>query len=70
MSEAKMYAISRTSYEDIDKARLVLKHRQSKAPVPGARTQHVEAIYIESENGERYKIHEISLMVQEHWHNT
>ena len=56
MSETKMYGTSRTSYEDIDKARLVLKHRQPvNAEVPGARTQHVEAIYIESENGERYK---------------
>lgn len=56
MSEAKMYGTSRTSYEDIDKARLVLKHRQPvNQEVPGARTQHVEAIYIESENGERYK---------------
>ena len=56
MSETKMYGTSRTSYEDIDKARLVLKHRQPvNQEVPGARTQHVEAIYIESENGERYK---------------
>ena len=56
MSETKMYGTSRRSYEDIDKARLVLKHRQPvNQEVPGARTQHVEAIYIESENGERYK---------------
>ena len=28
MSESKMYGTSRTSYEDVDKARLVLKHTQ------------------------------------------
>ena len=56
MSESKMYGTSRTSYEDVDKARLVLKHTQPvNMEVPGARTQHVNSIYIESENGERYK---------------
>ena len=56
MSESKMYGTSRTSYEDVDKARLVLKHTQPvNQELPGARTQHVHSIYIESENGERYK---------------
>ena len=56
MSESKMYGTSRTSYEDVDKARLVLKHTQPvNMEVPGARTQHVHSIYIESENGERFK---------------
>ena len=56
MSESKMYGTSRTSYEDVDKARLVLKHTQPvNQELPGARTQHVNSIYIESENGERYK---------------
>lgn len=56
MSESKMYGTSRTSFEDVDKARLVLKHTQPvNQEVPGARTQHVHSIYIESENGERYK---------------
>ncbi len=56
MSESKMYGTSRTSYEDVDKARLVLKHTQPvNQEVPGARTQHVHSLYIESENGERFK---------------
>ena len=56
MSESKMYGTSRTSYEDVDKARLVLKHNKPvNLEIPGARTQHVHSIYIESDNGERYR---------------
>ena len=56
MNESKMYGTSRTSYEDVDKARLVLKHTQPvNMEVPGARTQHVHSIYIESDSGERFK---------------
>ena len=56
MSESKMYGTSRTSYEDVDKARLVLKHTQAVNPeIAGSRTQHVHSIYIESDNGERFK---------------
>ena len=56
MSESKMYGTSRTSYEDVDNARLVLKHKQPvNLEIPGSRTQHVHSIYIESDNGERYK---------------
>jgi hypothetical protein len=56
MSETKMYGTSRTSYEDMDKARLVLKHNQPvNLEIPGSRTQHVHSIYIESDNGERYR---------------
>ena len=56
MSESKMYGTSRTSYEDVDKARLVLKHTQPvNQELPGARTQHVHSIYIERDSGERFK---------------
>jgi len=56
MSETKMYGTSRTSYEDVGTARLVLKHNQPvNLEIPGSRTQHVHSIYIESDNGERYK---------------
>ena len=56
MSESTMYGTSRTSYEDVDKARLVLKHTQAVNPeIAGSRTQHVHSIYIESDNGERFK---------------
>jgi len=55
-TESVMYGTARTSYEDCDKARLVLKHTKPiNQETPGGRTQHVEAIYIESDNGERFK---------------
>jgi predicted RNA-binding Zn-ribbon protein involved in translation (DUF1610 family) len=56
MSESKMYGTSRTSYQDIGTARLVVKHA---GPVnhenAAGRTQNVHSIYIESEAGERFK---------------
>ena len=56
MSESKMYGTSRTSFEDIDTARLVLKHTKPvNQEVPGSRTQNVHSMYIESEAGERFK---------------
>jgi hypothetical protein len=56
MSESKLYGTARTSYEDIDNARLVLKHTQPiNQELPAGRTQHVHSIYIESADGERYK---------------
>lgn len=56
MSESKLYGTARTSYEDVDNARLVLKHTQPiNQELPAGRTQHVHSIYIESADGERYK---------------
>ena len=56
MSESKMYGTSRTSFENIDTARLVLKHTKPvNQEVPGSRTQNVHSMYIESEAGERFK---------------
>ena len=55
MSESKMYGTSKTSYQDIGNARLAIKHN---APInqelASGRTQHIEAIYIESSEGERF----------------
>jgi len=56
MSESKMYGTSRTSYQDIGNARLALKHSKPvNQELAAGRTQHIEAIYIESSNGERFK---------------
>ena len=45
MSESKMYGTSRTSFEDIDTARLVLKHTKPvNQEVPGSRTQNVHSM--------------------------
>ena len=51
--ESMMYGTSKTSYQNIGGARLAIKH---SSPVnPERRTQHVNAIYIESAEGERFK---------------
>jgi len=56
MSESKMYGTSRTSYQDVGTARMVVKHA---GPVnhenAAGRTQNVHSIYIESDGGERFK---------------
>ena len=56
MTESKMYGTSKTSYQDIGTARLALKHNQAvNQELASGRTQHVDAIYIESAEGERFK---------------
>ena len=56
MSEAKLYGTSKISYQNIGEARLVLKHSQAvNQEVPSGRSQHVEGIYIDSPQGERFK---------------
>ena len=54
--ESTMYGTNRISYQDLGEARLVIKHNQAvDANVPGARTMHIESIYIENSQGERFK---------------
>lgn len=56
MSESKLFGTSKTSYQDIGEARIIVKHsRPVNYNVPAGRTQHIESIYIESSNGERYR---------------
>ena len=56
MVESKMYGTSRTSYQDVGNARLAIKHSQPvNQMMPAGRTQHIESIYIESSEGERFK---------------
>ena len=56
MSESKMYGTSRSSYQDVGTARLALKHSKPvNQEYAAGRTQNVEAIYIESSQGERFR---------------
>lgn len=56
MSESKLFGTSKTSYQDIGEATIVVKHSQPvNYNIPAGRTQHIEAIYIESANGERFR---------------
>jgi hypothetical protein len=54
--ENKLYGTMKLSYQDLGEARLVIKHSQ---PVdinnPAGRTMHIEGIYIENAQGERFK---------------
>ena len=56
MSESKLYGTSRTSFQDIGSAKMVIKHT---GPInqeqPAGRTRDIAGIYIESNAGERFK---------------
>ena len=56
MSESKLFGTSKTSYQDVGEAKIIVKH---SAPVnyanPAGRTQRIESIYIESSSGERFR---------------
>jgi hypothetical protein len=56
MAEAKMYGTNKTSFQKIGNARLVIKHQ---APInmesASGRTQKINAIFIESPAGERFR---------------
>lgn len=56
MSESKLFGTSKTSYQDVGEAKIIVKH---SAPVnysnPAGRTQRIESIYIESSTGERFR---------------
>ena len=56
MNESKLYGTGRVSYQDIDNARLIIKHTENiNQESATGRTQKVGAIYIESAEGERFK---------------
>ena len=54
MSESKMYGTSQTSYQNIGNARIIVKHSQPIGET-GNRNSKINAIYIESANGEKFK---------------
>jgi len=56
MMESKMFGTSRISYQDLGEARLIVKHTQPVNPeLAAGRTMHIECIYIENADGERFK---------------
>ena len=47
---------AKRSYESLDKTRLIIRHTGSvDETVPGARSRQIESLYIENEDGERFK---------------
>ena len=56
MSESKLYGTSRISYQDVGNARVTIKHTESiDQERAGGRTQKVGSIYVENNEGERFK---------------
>lgn len=54
--ENKLYGTSRMSYQDLGEARLIIKHNENvNLDLPAGRTLHIESIYIENAQGERFK---------------
>jgi hypothetical protein len=56
MSESKLFGTSKTSYQNLGNAKLIVKH---SAPVnsenPAGRAHRIESIYVENTDGERFK---------------
>ena len=47
---------TKSSYENLDKTRLIIRHSGPvDENVPGARSRHINSLYIENEDGERFK---------------
>jgi hypothetical protein len=56
MMENKMYGTSKMSYQDLGEAKLIVKHSQPVNPdLAAGRTMHIEGIWIENVQGERFR---------------
>jgi hypothetical protein len=56
MSESKMYGSSKSSYQLLEKTKLIIRHSKAvDEEQRGARSRNVGAIYIENAEGERFK---------------
>lgn len=55
MSESKLWGGNKTSYQDLGETRLIIRHSQPvNLNIPAGRTMHIESIYIENSQGERF----------------
>lgn len=56
MAESKLWGTTKTSYQNMGESRIVVKHTQMvNGEVPQGRSQHIDSIYIENAQGERFK---------------
>lgn len=54
--ESKMYGTARMSYQDLGEAKLIVKHSQPiNTELAAGRTMHIEGIWVENADGERFK---------------
>jgi len=56
MSESKLWGTSKTSYQDLGETKIIIKHTQPvNYDLPAGRTMHIENIFIENADGERFR---------------
>jgi len=56
MSESKLFGTSKTSYQTLGDARIVVKHSSPvDGTVPAGRAHKIDSIYVENAQGERFK---------------
>ena len=57
MAESNMYGSKTVSYQKLMDTRLIIKHNQAvmDETQPGARTRHIGALFVENQDGERFK---------------
>jgi hypothetical protein len=57
MAESNMYGSRTVSYQKLMDTRLIIKHNQAVMDEnqPGARTRHIGALFVENQDGERFK---------------
>lgn len=56
MTEGKLWGTSKTSFQEMGEAKLIVKHSQPvNYDLPAGRTMHIESIFIENAEGERFK---------------
>jgi hypothetical protein len=56
MTESKLWGTNRTSFQDMGEAKIIVKHSKNvNYDNPAGRTLHIESIFIENAEGERFK---------------
>jgi hypothetical protein len=56
VKESNMFGTTKSSYENLDKTRLIIRHKKEiNAEQMGARTRNISTLFIENEQGERFK---------------
>jgi len=57
MNESSMYGSRLMSYQNLMDTKLIIKHSQAVMDdtQPGARTRHISALFVENQDGERFK---------------
>jgi hypothetical protein len=56
MTESKLWGTNRTSFQTMGEAKIIVKHSQNvNYDNPAGRTLHIESIFIENAEGERFK---------------